>query len=138
LFLKLSHIELDTLVLRKKREQVGTTIVYTPPLLINILPKSVQEVRLNVREGGYFNIVYMLQGICSEKFRLPSLHLIAICFIEHHHDTMARLKTLQLEFRDCGIDLELVEWQSEQIDKNIPIIFPKLKGQKRCLSFTIA
>lgn len=51
---------------------------------------------------------------------------------------MARLKTLQSEFRDCDIDLEFVELRPEQVDENIPITFPKFKGQKRYPFFTIA
>jgi hypothetical protein len=117
---KLPHLEPHTLVLRKTKQRIGAIAVYAPTVLIDILPRSINSVRLNIREGGYYNILSITEGIWADKNRLTLLHHLKLSY----STITARLQPLELEFHNCVINLEIVELEPCQINLNISITFP--------------
>jgi hypothetical protein len=82
MFTKLTHLEIDSRLLRNRRNSESNSPVYYQSLT-DFLPTSIHFVSVNLRKDHFHTVYQMLQDIPEQRSSFPTLRHIAIRFAEY-------------------------------------------------------
>jgi hypothetical protein len=123
-FTRLTHLEFDSRIVRgtQRRYSSGSPKIM-PQSLAEVLPQSIEVVRINIHEGYFQNIHAMLRDLPKGKQNFPRLRLIVIRYTESGSpfETLTRIQPLQDQLSDVRIYLKIVELGLGEIKATFPI-----------------